>query len=396
MARHYYVAEPFPDELIGSVLIRTARHRGLGIKDFTALLGYTKQQSKLPLFLTQYLSSIANATKATPLELLHFNTPFRYITAFMSPQETDRFAANIIDGSQGSLASLVQSVTIGGRRPRFCPVCIKEDLATFGDSYWHRKHNLPFVDSCHRHNTALHELPHCPGGFAVAKLPEDYSGIALERAESSVSTWLTEQSIATLETRFRRSVEDWFGIYRDIAFQRCFPREATGLCAKSLSDGLQAYFGEAFFKKLNWSFRDDGKNWAALMLRDGHSTALVTGKHLVVQAFLKFAPVPAKAETAKPGRKDRNYGNLDQQFYRLLQRRMSQEAIRGRPSAHLMMRELGIWETYKHQRRMLPKTNALVADWYEAFVALKKEGQLPKKAELRERLTLRLQQEFQF
>ena len=251
MARHYYIAEPFPDELIGSVLIRTARHRGLGLKDFTPRLGYSKR-SKIPLLLSQRLEAIAHATRATPLELLHHHTPFRYITAFMSPKETDRFAETIIDGSQGNLASLVQSVTIGGRQARYCPDCRTEDLATFGDSYWHRKHNLPFIDYCHRHSTALHELPNSLGGFAVAGLPEDYSGIAIECAESNAAPWLEEQSIATLQTRFRRSVEDWYGIYRELAIQRGFPRATTGLCAKSLSNGLQEFFGADFFQKLNW------------------------------------------------------------------------------------------------------------------------------------------------
>lgn len=390
MARHYYIAEPFPDELIGSVLIRTARHRGLGIKDFTALLGYSTKQSRIPLLMSQHLVSIANATGATPLELLHHHTPFRYITAFMSPQETDRFADNIIGGNQGSLASLVQSVTIGGRRARYCPACINDDLSKYGESYWHRKHNLPFVDSCHIHNTPLFEI-RASSGFTESGPPDEAAGMAVGAKQlSGVSTWLFQQSIATLETRLRRPVEDWFSTYREIAIQRGFPRVGTGLCAKSLCDGLQAYFGEVFFQKLNWSFTKDGKNWAVLMLRDGHSTALVTAKHLVVQAFLKFAPVPAKAQTGKPGKKDRNYGNLDQQFYRLLQRRMSQEVIRGRPSAHLMMRELGIWETYKHQRRMLPTTNALVAEWYQAFVGLKQAGHIESKAELRRKLAIRI------
>lgn len=389
MARHYYFAEPFPDELIGSVLIRTARHRGLGIKDFTTLLGYSRQ-SKIPLLLTQRLAQLSGAVRATPLELLHLHTPFRYITAFMSPEETDRFAASIIDGNQGSLASLVQSVTIGGRQARYCPRCIQDDLTTQGECYWHRTHNLPFVDACHKHGSPLHEVARSLNGFAVSGLPDDYSGVPVKCVNSPVHSWLAAQSIATLETRFRRPVEDWFGAYRAIAIQRGFPKAATGLCGKSLSIALEGMFGQAFFRKMNWSFSLDGRSWPALMFRDSHETALVTGKHLVVQSFLKFAPVPEKALTGKPGKKERDFSKIDQQIYRVLQRRMALEQTPGRPSAQLLMRELGIWETYKHQRRMLPTTNALVAEWYQAFVGLKQAGHIESKAELRRKLAIRI------
>ncbi len=69
---------------------------------------------------------------------------------------------------------------------------------------------------------------------------------------------------------------------------------------------------------------------------------------------------------------------------------MALEQTPGRPSAQLLMRELGIWETYKHQRRMLPTTNALVAEWYQAFVGLKQAGHIESKAELRRKLAIRI------
>lgn len=370
MARHYYIAEPLPDELIGSVLIRTARHRGLGIKDFTESITHSRQ-SRIPLLLSKHLEQVALATRASPLELLYHHTPFRYITAFMSDHETHRYAECILSGRQGSLSSLAQSVTIGGRQPRYCQQCVKEDLARFGESYWHRKHNLPFIDTCHRHSAPLYEFS-SKIGFVAASLPGDCVGICVECAPSSPALdWIAEHSIELLETQFRHAVEEWFGMYREIAIERSFPRATTGLCGRSLCSELQRFLGCSFFQQVGWQFSLNGKSWPALMFRGGHSTAMAPGKHLVIQAFLKFSAVPAKVQTRKPGKKTRNYEQLDGQFYRMLQRQMSQEPIPGRPAAQCLLKELGLWETYRHERKQLPITNALVANWYNAFRNLK-------------------------
>jgi hypothetical protein len=185
-------------------------------------------------------------------------------------------------------------------------------------------------------------------------------------------TWLAEQSIATLETEFRRSVNEWFGLYRALAIQRGFPQQAGGLCGKSLCAGLQNLFSYEFFLKTDWQFKIDGTSWPSLMFRESHSTSIVSGKHLVIQAFLKFAPVPAKELRGKPGKKLRNYERLDNQFFQMLLRRMSQEQIQGRPAAKLLMKDLGIWETYRHERKQLVRTKTLVAIWYTPFRSQKK------------------------
>ncbi len=372
MVRHYYIAKPFPDELIGSVLIRTARHRGIGLKAFTGLLA-TSSQTKLPLLLSHHLDKMSLATRASPMELLHYHTLFRFITAFMSAADTDRFAANIVSGNHGSLASFVRSVTAGATRPRYCPQCVRRDLYCYGESYWHRSHNVPFVQWCYQHRSRLHELPKT-AGYVANRLPEECVGEQIQGLTPHPAfDWLAEQSINTLETRFRRSVDEWFGVYREIAFRRGFPRESSGICGRSLCAGLHSFFGGEFFDKAGWQFTFDGKSWPALMFRDSHSTAVVTGKHLVIQAFLKFAPVPTKEQTAKPGKKRRDVEQLDRQCYRVLQRRMSRETVVGRPSAHLLLMELGLWGMYRHERRQLPMTRLLVRDWYLAYRKLMNE-----------------------
>lgn len=377
MARHYYIAEPYPDELIGSILIRTARHRGLGNKRLAQLL-VGSRQSRVPLLLSSQLREIANATRACPFELLHEHTPFRFITAFMSPAETSRVEANLIDDSQGSLAVLVQSVTIGGGQPRYCPVCVKDDIRTYGESYWHRRHNLPFVDECPVHGAMLVCQQRVGTGFSVLGPPDECDGVPLERVlDGETGSWLARQSIASLETTFRQSVDEWSARYRAIAQQRGFPRATTGLCGKSFCAGLLAFYGDGFFKRHGWHFGLDGRSWPAWMLREKNITPMVTGKHLALQGFLALGPTPNKLSTVPPGRKTRNYAQMDRQFCHLLRQRMAQEPLEGRPTARELMTELGLWGAYRHQKAQMPQMRALVENWYQAYLQLRKAGLAP-------------------
>lgn len=40
---------------------------------------------------------------------------------------------------------------------KYCPVCAKEDRKKYGETYWHRKHQIIDVSACYRHNVKLIE-----------------------------------------------------------------------------------------------------------------------------------------------------------------------------------------------------------------------------------------------
>lgn len=375
MVRHYYIAAPYPDELIGSVLIRTARHRGLGNKRLAELL-IGSRQTRVPLLLSLQLREISEGTSASPAELLHEHTPFRFITAFMSPEMTSRFEKSIIDGTHGSLASLCQSVTVGGRGPMYCPQCVREDLHAFGESYWHRQHNLPFVDECRIHQYPLFAIRKHHWSFSASISPHECSGEAVDRLleRGPVASWLAQQGIATLRNTFRQSVEAWSTQYRAMAEYRNFPHVGVGLCGHSFSAAILGFYGDTFFRRHGWSFSLNSRSWPSIMLRQGNSSEMVTGKHLVIQAFLLFATTPDRLKTGKPGRMSRSYDEVDNQMVARLAQRFAEELVKGRPSARTILSELGFWETYRHQRALLPHTTALVDEWYQAYRRLRKDG----------------------
>lgn len=38
---------------------------------------------------------------------------------------------------------------------RYCPVCLAEDIKTYGETYWHRSHQIPYASSCIKHGCKI-------------------------------------------------------------------------------------------------------------------------------------------------------------------------------------------------------------------------------------------------
>lgn len=176
MGCHYYLPRPYPDELIGSVLVRAGRHRGLSIKQMHQQFGLIPKSEWALLFLNQ-IELVASAFGIAAEKLLIDHTPFQYVTAFDSLKNTRRLTSYYCDSSQLACSALSQSATAGGTWARFCDDCIKDDQLEFGEDYWHRRHNLPFVTRCWKHGSRLKTTPRNRAGLTIKSLPHDQNGI---------------------------------------------------------------------------------------------------------------------------------------------------------------------------------------------------------------------------
>lgn len=176
MAKIYYLPEPYPDELIGSILVRAGRHLGHSIKRMHDLFGLLPR-CRWTLLFQNSLQPIAMALSKPPSELLFSHTPFPYVTAFLSQEHTTRLAHYYSLTSRTTSSALSQSVTTGGTFPRYCDACIDDDRRNFGEDYWHRRHNLPFVTRCWKHGLLLKTSDRRTAGVSVIGLPHEQIGI---------------------------------------------------------------------------------------------------------------------------------------------------------------------------------------------------------------------------
>lgn len=378
MAKLYYLLEPYPDELIGSILVRAGRHLGHPIKRMHQLLGSTPKSHWALLFQNQ-LQPVAAALAMPADELLFSHTPFPYVTAFLSPEQTLRLATYYCHFPQLKASALSQSATTGGAIARYCEECIEDDHRKFGEDYWHRRHNLPFVTRCWKHGSLLKMTDRRRVGVAVTGLPHEQQGTTVVPVfEEHIHSLLEPISIELLDSTFRQPPEAWQSGYRKISMERGFPQQGNLLSAIALCAGFVAFYGKAQLKRAGLDVPDSSNPWPVSLLRL-NETSNVSAKHILMQAYLKFAPVPDAVATTPPGPQPLNCQQKDAVFARAIRKRVSMLAIGTRITVTQLLSQLEILQPVRHHRNALPLTAAAIAEFRQTEFSERQAGRRPRK-----------------
>ncbi|ACK67893.1 Tn7-like transposition protein D [Rippkaea orientalis PCC 8801] len=154
---------PYPDELFYSVMCRY--HVRSGNRSF--------RQTKLDLFNTvgskQYYLGLPNSlatlvhqlpfgSSLTINQLLQEHTLFPYYRTFLTNREVKRLR-ELMEGKESkSIAQVAKIPKLRLYYPeylRFCPQCLAEDLQQYGETFWHRNHQISGIRGCLTHRVGL-------------------------------------------------------------------------------------------------------------------------------------------------------------------------------------------------------------------------------------------------
>ena len=194
-----YFPEPYPDELVYSLLARYCAKSGY--------LGYVCAAKEI-FQNTWNLPNIEflNEYKPEVYQRLEKNTGMRHIvmehTMFpvygrFLPQERRRAAYNALLLGKGNYHNLLpqNKWKKNDRYLRYCPVCIKADREKYGETYWHRMHQIYGMNICPKHLCMLYESNVPIKSKATPSLltaEESYSEQCIEYSEIS-----SERNLAT-------------------------------------------------------------------------------------------------------------------------------------------------------------------------------------------------------
>ncbi|EKS70379.1 MULTISPECIES: TniQ family protein [Caballeronia] len=149
---------PYPDELIGSLLVRSSRRLGVTITQLTRLAGIAPPEK--PSFVVPgYLARLSDLAGVSAEELLIKHTVFPLIALTSDSVEVKRLRAASLE--KDWLCCFAAYRAQFPRHPghvselRFCVACAANDAVQFGETYWHRTHNLPGVLTCPEHLSRL-------------------------------------------------------------------------------------------------------------------------------------------------------------------------------------------------------------------------------------------------
>jgi hypothetical protein len=374
---------PYDDELVGSVLARGIVYTGLPTKRFLRTLT-GRRTSTLSFFLPADLRAIASAMGADLSHVLWQHTAFPYVTAFMPPQEVTRLetkASQLAGTREESLSSLVKSVTRGLKALRFCSKCCAQELATLGESYWHRSHNLPLVQVCHRHDVRLTDVP-TPSMTRAFEIGLPHHQRRAPTTCASESETLRELAARSAELLAQRGGcdEDLVKKYRNQAHRVGYILASGDSAGVQLSRDLRARFGDRLLKEAGCEVALDSRGpWPSLMLRTAQGVPFMPVKHVLLCCFLDNVPVGEKEfDYCRPGKQTRDYGSLDKRLASHMRTAMIRAQARNvRMTVESLVAKSGLWSSFRHHRELFPESRAALAEFRKSNVAERQEGRRP-------------------
>lgn len=149
----------YPDELLYSLFARYHAQSGHIAYVFAAEDLFERRATKPDIEFVDRLTldALQLITRDMPIEqVIERHTMFPYYARFL-PQNRRKQPLTLMtqgDERYHNLLYLTKSKIIV-RYLRYCPLCAMEDRARYGETYWHRIHQMTGVDICPKHHCFL-------------------------------------------------------------------------------------------------------------------------------------------------------------------------------------------------------------------------------------------------
>lgn len=157
-----FFTDPYPDELFYSACARfgaTCNYRNaatvarelFGMQTGNAIVSF-------PNRLAHFISLLPPGHKYTVDRVIDDHTPLRFYSPFVEADRVKVIRREMRGRSENRIFSRLAINACGLSSPevlRFCPSCVRSDRERYGETYWHRLHQLPGVHVCAEHRLFL-------------------------------------------------------------------------------------------------------------------------------------------------------------------------------------------------------------------------------------------------
>lgn len=163
MLEHFL--DPHPDEILYSVWSRFSDCVSyLGKQDvMRELFGNINAVTivDLPCFLGHFVNNLPLGHAYTIDDLINHHTLFPLYAPFLPRDRLCRLREQMVSNRASSIHKLIGNLGYASSTMsspgwlRFCPVCVEQDRAKYGECYWHRLHQIRGVEICPKHRIFL-------------------------------------------------------------------------------------------------------------------------------------------------------------------------------------------------------------------------------------------------
>ncbi|MEM1168764.1 MAG: TniQ family protein, partial [Cyanobacteria bacterium P01_H01_bin.35] len=252
---------PYPDELLYSLMCRY--HVRSGNRSFRQTQvdlfnrgGVKQYYLGLPNNLATLVHQLPFGSSLTLNQLLEKHTLFFYYRTFLTNREVKRLR-ELMEGKESkSIAQVAKIPKLKLYYPeylRFCPQCLVEDLQEYGETYWHRLHQVPGVRVCLSHGVGL-----VNSGVLVKEMGK---GFVAADEESCVGEGMNyEEGVLQGLWEFGKVIEGRMrenGGFRGLKFLRDEYMSWGWLDERRLEERMLEFYGEAVLREVHPEMMDN-------------------------------------------------------------------------------------------------------------------------------------------
>ena len=162
-----YFPIPYEDELLYSMIARYAMHTGLSNNHKAVIREVFSSSTAVAISdLPSRLQALVNNLQLVwPTDVKHIIGSYTLAPIylpFLSRTQATKVMQSMDSNTGGNIHTRA-GIAASGVKPqvcfRYCPECIKIQLAEFGEYYWRRIHQLPGLSVCKEHSCKLESSP---------------------------------------------------------------------------------------------------------------------------------------------------------------------------------------------------------------------------------------------
>ena len=295
---------PYPDELLYSVCARYGKRANYPNKQRAIKELFGRKGLSAVVDFPNRLEKLLNALPSnnfTADEIISKNTLFPFYEPFLNSEKVEQIRGEMRFSEDNHIRMRVAVNIPQVKFPeylRFCPLCVEDDRTTYGETFWHRVHQLAGVLVCRRHNCFLQNsvvrwdresaaVFYCaeeslnmqPPRFLCNENSEHQLFVYLAKN----AEWLLDQESLCLDEGALRER------YYNLLLERGFAYYNGKIRSNKLFGAFNEHYGPQTLEKLGCTIRSARKGWLANFTNKQRANIINHPlRHLLVMNFLNL------------------------------------------------------------------------------------------------------------
>ena len=301
----HFFPNPYHDEILYSVLARYSVRCGITSHQtiMESIFGKASARAvmELPFNLNGLISNLPVNSPYTADCFIYNHTLYPFFTAFLPSKRAEEVKRLMLEENGGSKVYGKAGI-LGSRLPlneymKFCPKCLEEDTAQYGEGYWHRIHQVPFVMACPLHKILLYDSTvlvrgHNPQAYIPANsdncIIRDIPNYKPETIEKFVHIAKDVQNL--LENGFPNKPFAWFAKQYVEKFKELGYANINGrVYWDDLIQDFKDFYGEEFLNAMQSNIEDKSQGQWIREVTHSDAKAMHPNRHLLLARFLELS-----------------------------------------------------------------------------------------------------------